>query len=62
MKTFIDEVSLASLDEAKGVEAISMGVNQMEQSTQDTASFSQESAAASEQLSAQARSIILPNK
>jgi methyl-accepting chemotaxis protein/methyl-accepting chemotaxis protein-1 (serine sensor receptor) len=57
VKTFIDEVSLASLDEAKGVEAISKGVNQMEQSTQDTASFSEESAAASEQLSAQAETL-----
>ncbi len=57
VKTFIDEVSLASLDEAKGVEAISKGVNQMEQSTQDTASFSEESAAASQQLSAQAETL-----
>ncbi len=57
VKTFIDEVSLASLDEARGVEAISKGVNQMEQSTQDTASFSEQSAAASEQLSAQAETL-----
>jgi methyl-accepting chemotaxis protein/methyl-accepting chemotaxis protein-1 (serine sensor receptor) len=54
-KTFIDKVSLARLEEAKGVEAISNGVHHMEQSTQDTASFSEESAAASEQLSAQAQ-------
>jgi methyl-accepting chemotaxis protein len=57
VKTFIDEVSLASLEEAKGVDAISKGVHQMEQSTQDTASFSEESAAASEQLSAQANTL-----
>jgi methyl-accepting chemotaxis protein len=56
-KTFIDEVSLASLEEAKGVDAISKGVGQMERATQDTASFSEESAAASEQLSAQAQEL-----
>jgi len=55
VKAFIDEVSLASLEEAKRVDAISKGVGQMEQSTQDTASFSEESAAASEQLLAQAQ-------
>ena len=57
VKAFIDAVSLASLEEAKGVEAISKGVNQMEQATQDTASFSEQSAAASEQLSAQAQTL-----
>jgi methyl-accepting chemotaxis protein/methyl-accepting chemotaxis protein-1 (serine sensor receptor) len=57
VKMFIDEVSLASLEEARGVEAISKGVKQMEQSTQDTASFSEQSAAASEQLSAQAETL-----
>jgi methyl-accepting chemotaxis protein len=57
VKAFIDEVSLASLEEAKGVDAISKGVGQMEQSTQGTASFSEESAAASEQLSAQAETL-----
>ena len=57
VKIFIDEVSLASLEEAKGVDAISKGVGQMEQSTQDTASFSEESAVASEQLSAQAQTL-----
>ena len=57
VKTFIDEVSVASLEEAKGVEQISKGIKHMEQSTQDTASFSEESAAASEQLSAQAQTL-----
>ncbi len=56
-KAFIDQVSLASLEEARGVDAISKGVGQMEKSTQDTASFSEESAAASEQLSAQAQEL-----
>jgi methyl-accepting chemotaxis protein len=57
VKAFIDEVSLASLEEAKGVDAISKGVSHMEKSTQDTASFSEESASASEQLSAQAQTL-----
>jgi methyl-accepting chemotaxis protein/methyl-accepting chemotaxis protein-1 (serine sensor receptor) len=57
VKMFIDEVSLASLEEARGVDAISKGVGQMEQSTQDTASFSEQSASASEQLSAQAQTL-----
>ena len=57
VKAFIDEVSLASVEQAKGVDAISKGVSQMEKSTQDTASFSEESASASEQLSAQAQTL-----
>lgn len=57
VKSFIEEVSLASLEEAKGVDAISKGVSHIEKSTQDTASFSEESAAASEQLSAQAQTL-----
>ena len=56
-KRFIDEVSLASLEEAKGVDEISKGVIQMQQSTRDTASFSEESAAAGQQLSAQAKTL-----
>ena len=55
VKTFIDQVSTTSLEEARGVDQISQGVAQMERATQDTASFSQQSAAASEQLSAQAK-------
>jgi methyl-accepting chemotaxis protein len=57
VKAFIDEVSLACLEDAKGVDQISQGVVQMERSTQDTASFSEQSAAASEQLSAQAKTL-----
>jgi len=57
VKTFIDEVSLTSLDEAKGAEAISTGVHQLEQSAQDTARFSEESAASCQQMSAQARTL-----
>jgi len=57
VKTFIEEVSIASLDQAKGVDEISNGVIQMEQSSQHTASFSEQSAAASEQLSAQAKTL-----
>lgn len=57
VKAFIHEVSRASIEQAGGVESISKGVNQMEQSTQDTASFSEQSAAASEELSAQAQTL-----
>ncbi len=57
VKAFIHEVSLASIEQAGGVESISKGVNQMEQSIQGTASFSEQSAAASEQLSAQAQTL-----
>ena len=41
------------------MDAISEGVSQMEKSTQDTASFSEDSASASEQLSAQAQTLNL---
>jgi methyl-accepting chemotaxis protein/methyl-accepting chemotaxis protein-1 (serine sensor receptor) len=57
VKAFIDEVSQASVEEARGVDAISKGVSQMEKSTQDTASFSEESASASEELSTQAQTL-----
>jgi len=57
VKLFIDEVSLTSLDEAKGMEAISTGVHQLEQSAQDTARYSEESAASCEQMSAQAQTL-----
>ncbi len=56
-KKFINDVSLASLAEAKGVDEISRGVIQMQQSTRDTASFSEESAAAGQQLSNQAKTL-----
>jgi methyl-accepting chemotaxis protein/methyl-accepting chemotaxis protein-1 (serine sensor receptor) len=57
VKAFIDEVSVASLEEAKGVDQISKSVAQMEQATQGTAAFSEESASASEQLAAQAQAL-----
>jgi methyl-accepting chemotaxis protein/methyl-accepting chemotaxis protein-1 (serine sensor receptor) len=56
-KAFIDEVSAASLEEARGVDQISKSVVQMEQATQSTAAFSEESASASEQLAAQAHAL-----
>lgn len=57
VKSFIDQVSVTSLEEARGVDQITQGVGQMERATQGTASFSEESAAASQQLSAQAKAL-----
>jgi methyl-accepting chemotaxis protein len=56
-KKFIDAVSTACLQEAKDVDQISQAVTQMQRATQDTASFSEQSAAASEELSAQAKAL-----
>ena len=50
----VDEVSVASRQQAHGIEQVPQGIAQMEKVTQATAATAEESAAASEQLSAQA--------
>jgi methyl-accepting chemotaxis protein len=52
-KGLIDEVSVASRQQAQGIEQVSQAVAQMERVTQATASSAEETAAAGEQLSAQ---------
>jgi len=54
VKRLVDSVSLASVEQAHGIEQVLQSIRQMEKVTQTTAATAEESAAASEQLSAQA--------
>src|SRR5499427_4290358 len=53
-KGLIDEVSVASRQQAQGIEQVSQAIAQMEKVTQSNAASAEESAAVSEELSAQA--------
>jgi ABC-type transporter Mla subunit MlaD len=55
MRSLVDEVSVASREQAQGIDQVARAVTQMEKVTQTTAATAEESAAASEELSAQAR-------
>ena len=54
VKRLVDSVSVASGQQAHGIDQVLQGIRQMEKVTQTTAATAEESAAASEQLSAQA--------
>jgi methyl-accepting chemotaxis protein len=54
VKVLVDEVSAASLQQTQGIDHVSHALAQMERVTQNTAATAEESAAASEELSAQA--------
>ena len=54
VKRLVDSVSVASGQQAHGIEQVLQGIRQMEKVTQTTAATAEESAAASEQLNAQA--------
>jgi methyl-accepting chemotaxis protein/methyl-accepting chemotaxis protein-1 (serine sensor receptor) len=54
VKRLVDSVSVASGQQAHGIEQVLQGIRQMEKVTQTTAATAEESAAASEQLSTQA--------
>jgi methyl-accepting chemotaxis protein len=53
VKTLVDEMNIASAQQANGIEQISRAIDQMEHLTQQTAASAQESAAAAEELTAQ---------
>ena len=53
-KGLVDEVSVASRQQAQGIDQVTQAIAQMEKVTQGTAATAEESAAASEELSAQA--------
>ncbi|PWT98944.1 MAG: hypothetical protein C5B51_28180 [Terriglobia bacterium] len=57
VKTLVDEVNLGSQEQARGIEQIGRALAQMEQVTQTAASNSEQSAAASEELNAQAQAL-----
>jgi methyl-accepting chemotaxis protein/methyl-accepting chemotaxis protein-1 (serine sensor receptor) len=54
VKSLVDEVSVASSQQAQGIDQVAQAITQMEKVTQTTAATAEESAAASEELSAQA--------
>jgi methyl-accepting chemotaxis protein/methyl-accepting chemotaxis protein-1 (serine sensor receptor) len=57
VKIMVDEVSMGSDEQAKGIQGISAAIVQMQQVTQSTAAQAQESAAASEEMSSQAETL-----
>jgi len=59
VKTLVDEVDLGSQEQSRGTEQIAKAMTQIEQVTQATAAQAEESAAASSDLSTQARAINL---
>jgi len=54
VKGLVDEVSVASRQQAQGIDQVTQAIAQMEKVTQTTAATAEESAAASEELNAQA--------
>jgi hypothetical protein len=57
IKDLIDEISLGSVEQSRGIDQISKSILQMEQVTQSSAASAEESAAAAEQLNAQAEAM-----
>ena len=57
VETLVDEVGMGSHEQSRGIEQISLAVGQMEKVTQRNAANAEESAAASEELASQARSL-----
>jgi len=58
VKTLVDEVSLGSNEQTRGIEQIAKALTQMEQVTQQSAANAEESAAAAEELTAQASTLM----
>ena len=58
IKTLVDEVSLGSVEQTRGIEQIAKALTQMEQVTQQSAANAEESAAAAEELTAQAATLM----
>jgi methyl-accepting chemotaxis protein len=57
VKVLVDEVNVGSQEQTKGIEEIARSLTEMDKVTQGTAAAAEESASASEQMSAQARSL-----
>ncbi len=58
VKSLVDGVSVASRQQAQGIDQVSQAIAQMEKVTQTTAATAEESAAASEELNAQAEGVM----
>lgn len=57
IKILIDEISLGSIEQSRGMDQITQAITQMETVTQTTAANAEESAAAAQQLKAQAQTL-----
>ena len=57
IKTLVDEISLGSIEQSRGIDQITQAITQMEQVTQTTAASAEESAAAAAQMNEQAHSL-----
>ena len=58
VRTLVDEVSLGSQEQTRGIERVAKALTQMEQVTQQSAANAEESAAAAEELTAQASTLM----
>jgi methyl-accepting chemotaxis protein len=58
VKTLVEEVSLGSQEQTRGIEQVAKALTQMEQVTQQSAANAEESAAAAEELTAQASALM----
>jgi methyl-accepting chemotaxis protein/methyl-accepting chemotaxis protein-1 (serine sensor receptor) len=58
VKTLVEEVSLGSHEQTRGIEQVAKALTQMEQVTQQSAANAEESAAAAEELTAQASALM----
>ena len=58
VKTLVDEVSLGSQEQTRGIEQVAKALTQMEQLTQQSAANAEESAAAAEELTTQASTLM----
>ena len=57
IKTLVDEVTLGSSEQTRGLDQISKAINQMEQVTQSTAAAAEQGAAAAQELDTQSVSL-----
>jgi methyl-accepting chemotaxis protein len=57
IKVLVDEISLGSVEQSRGIEHIARSITQMEQVTQSSAAGAEQGAAAAEQLNAQAETM-----
>ncbi len=58
MKTLVEEISLSSEEQGRGIDQIGRAIQKMEQGTQKSAANAEESAAAAEQLNAQSEALL----
>ncbi len=58
VKTMVDEISVGSQEQTRGIEQVAKALTQMEQVTQQSAANAEESAAAAEELTAQASTLM----